>query len=177
VTIEMVESTFRTWFMEPLEVLYEMQAGFPIMLVILPILERFLREVSGVAEGSLDDDFFDVLIELFPALKSRDLARRFWQTYRNGLLHQLSFSLRDRRGRAMPSACITFDQEEAVLVHEEDQVSVNPISFGKLVTEVILDDYEVMAGEASPNHPLPFVFPPNSSFNMTGTACDDRWRK
>lgn len=176
-TGEMDKSTFQKWFVEILEELSRMRAGFPIMLIALPILERYLREVSGNAEDNLDDDFYRSLIEILPEVRSIDQAKLFWHTYRNGLLHQLTFSLRDRKGKAMPPACITFDQEVAIVVLDQGQFSVNPILFSQRVTAEILDNYEQMAGNQSPNHPKPFVFNPTTNSSFTGTASDDSWKQ
>lgn len=74
----------------------------------------------------------------------------------------------------MPSACITFDRKDAVVVHGQAQFTVNPIAFGHRVIEAILESYEKMTGSLSPNHPLPFTFSWNNSNNSTETASDDR---
>ena len=45
---------FRAWFSKILEGLYSVQdAGFPILMISFPLLERYLREKSGVHEGNL----------------------------------------------------------------------------------------------------------------------------
>jgi len=146
-------------------------------LITMPILERYLRETSACAEGSLGDEFYEYLLGMFSELESLDQARQFWQTYRNGLLHQLAFSLQDRKGSRMPPACITFDQEDAISTLEHGQFVVNPISFSKRVTSEINSDYREMVGTQSPNHPLPFVFVPSGSISFTGTASDERWKQ
>jgi hypothetical protein len=50
---------FVRWFKEPLRRLYkDPHAGFAIVMLSLPILERYLREKSGVREQpNLDDRF------------------------------------------------------------------------------------------------------------------------
>ena len=53
------QERFTMWFKKPLEGLYEdPNAGFVILIATLPLLERFLREKSGVGERDLNDDFF-----------------------------------------------------------------------------------------------------------------------
>ena len=42
---------FTRWDKKPLNVLYDYtDAGFPILMITLPLLERYLRQKSGVCE-------------------------------------------------------------------------------------------------------------------------------
>jgi hypothetical protein len=81
---------FDNWFKNILEMLYPNQhAGFAILMISMPLLERFLREKTGLNEAtSLSNPFFEELIKVFPALTSVPVARGFWEIYRHGLLHQ-----------------------------------------------------------------------------------------
>src|SRR3989338_816269 len=88
---------FRAWYSIILEGLYSNQdAGFPILMISFPLLERYLREKSGVHEGNLNDSFYSELQNIIPALTSLDLAKQFWHVYRNGLLNQVTLSRQDR---------------------------------------------------------------------------------
>jgi len=168
---------FIAWFVEPLEKLYEMKAGFPILLISFPILERYLREVSGCAEKNLSDSFHYCFIERFQEIESVDQSRQFWKVYRHGLVHQLTFSLQLFKGEKIPPACITFDQDEAIQVLDEGELSINPIAFSKKIITEIIRNFEKMEGMHSPNHPTPFVFTQQNIENITGTASDERWKK
>lgn len=168
----MNETQFRKWYVEILDDLYKKEAGFPIMLIALPILERYLREETGIGEEKIDDRFFKGLISIFPRINN---ATQFWHTYRNGLLHQVTFSLRNRRNKSMPPACIRFDQDEPVVYDEKDRVSVNPILFAKEIMEKVLANYKGMNGSRSPNHPIPYTFTDENHSQM-GTASDNAWK-
>src|SRR6266481_6170130 len=81
---------FIKWFKEPLQCLYKNEhAGFVVVMLSLPILERYLREKSGVCEKtSLDDRFYGEFLKMFPSVKDIPTVRTFWRVYRHGLLHQ-----------------------------------------------------------------------------------------
>ena len=174
--MKMDETQFRKWYVEILEDLYQKEAGFPIMLIALPILERYLREETGIGENTLDDRFFNGLIGVFQEIKEINKAKQFWHTYRNGLLHQVTFSLRNMKNQTMPPSCIRFDQDEPVVYDENDRVSVNPILFAKKIVDKVLANYKCMNGSRSPNHPIPYTFSDEKHSQM-GTASDDIWRK
>ena len=59
------ETDFRRWFVDSLAPLRNNgDAGFIFVMVAFPLLERYLRNKSGTAEGeSLGTDFFDLLGE------------------------------------------------------------------------------------------------------------------
>ena len=76
---------FLKWFKEPLHCLYKNDdAGFVILIISLPILERYLRQKSGVYEGKLNSQFYGAFLKMFPSIKNEGIARRFWDVYRNG---------------------------------------------------------------------------------------------
>ncbi|MEE8329333.1 MAG: hypothetical protein V3R54_05325, partial [Thermodesulfovibrionia bacterium] len=84
---------FRVWYSKILEALYlKENAGFVILMISFPLLERYLREKSGVHEGNLNDSFHSELQTIFPVLTSQEIAKQFWHVYRNGLLHQVTLS-------------------------------------------------------------------------------------
>jgi len=59
---------FSKWFKNPLSRLHKnTDAGFIILIVSLPLLERYLREKTGNFENpTLDDKFYDEFVNLFP---------------------------------------------------------------------------------------------------------------
>jgi hypothetical protein len=82
---------FKCWYADILERLYTNgEAGFVILMITLPLLERYLREKSGVNEGDLIDPFYVQLRRVFPALPDNTAARNFWQVYRNLIINHVT---------------------------------------------------------------------------------------
>ena len=88
---------FRLWYKEPIECLIakDEHTGFAVLMLALPILERYLRQRLKITTDGLPDIFYDEMVQMFPALKTSPYAKRFWKCYRNGLLHQATLQLRD----------------------------------------------------------------------------------
>jgi hypothetical protein len=144
------DENFVKWFKEPLNNMYgNSHAGFAILMISLPILERYLRQQSGVFEKkSLDDQFRQALLKVFPALKDTDTARRFWEVYRHGLLHQASL----KAGDTLLSVAVHGDAQE---IEFDGQVfTVSPVKFSKKVVEAIEADFATYEGVGSPEHGL-----------------------
>ena len=141
---------FRAWYVDILATLYpHRNAGFAIMMIVFPLLERYLRQrVQLTAQASLNDIFFDELISLFPELNDRVTAKDFWQVYRNGLLHEVTMSLRDRSQKQMPVGSLSHDVPG--LSRESDgSFIVHPIDFAKRIIQVIESDFATFEGTAS----------------------------
>src|SRR3954467_10571251 len=89
---------FKKWFVDPLAGLKENgHAGFILLLVAFPLLERYLRNKSGCPEGNVTGKFHSILEVLF-----RDIAGKgglFWNCYRHGLLHQATFNIEKKQKR------------------------------------------------------------------------------
>ena len=65
-------------------------AGFIFALVAFPLLERYIRNKSSCPEGEkLKPQFFAELGQMFSEILGKENA--FWDCYRNGLLHQVTF--------------------------------------------------------------------------------------
>jgi len=69
----------------------KINARFIIVMISLALLERYLREKSGVTEGKLNARFRAEMMKLFPVIASDDIAKIFWAVCRNGLMHQATF--------------------------------------------------------------------------------------
>lgn len=150
---------FRSWYSNILEELYSRQdAGFVILMISFPLLERYLREKSGVHEGNLNDTFYNELQTIFPALTSQELAKQFWQVYRNGLLHQVSLSMKDKKGIQMPSSWL-HKEAEILSIGKSGDFWVHPVKFAKKVIEIIENDFTTFEGPHSTSHPLPRIHP------------------
>ena len=141
------EADFRNWFVESLNPLRTNgNAGFIFVFVAFPLLERYLRGKSSCPDGeNLTDGFFKQLSLLFSDIAGSE--HRFWDCYRNGLLHQATFpqaTLDKRRGiwLTLPDAGISgYDPRPVYFLPETTQFFLNPISFFDAVTNAILNDF------------------------------------
>jgi hypothetical protein len=104
-----------------------------------------LRGKSSCPDGeNLTDGFFKQLSLLFSDIAGSE--HRFWDCYRNGLLHQATFpqaKLDKRRGiwLTLPDAGISgYDPRPVYFLPETTQFFLNPISFFDAVTDAILND-------------------------------------
>ncbi|MDD2763691.1 MAG: hypothetical protein PHE83_06920 [Opitutaceae bacterium] len=131
-------------------------AGFAILLISLPLLERYLREKSGVYEGSLNSNFYLKFRQIFPAIQDDATAEKFWHVYRNGLLHQVTLSRKNRSGLSMPDAWLS-SEVASVTVDAQGDFWVHPAKFAEIVLSTIEGDFTMFEGGSSPNHPFPVV--------------------
>jgi hypothetical protein len=124
---------FDSWFVKVLESLYQKHdAGFVIMMTVFPLLERYLRQRSGIPGENvrLNDKFFEELRGIFPKLGDASQARAFWQVYRNGLLHQGTFSQQETVYYGLASHDIP---ETIVIDKTTGNFVVHPVRFAKEV--------------------------------------------
>jgi hypothetical protein len=148
---------FKCWYSDILNGLdANGNAGFVILMVAFPLLERYLREKSGVHEGDLTDPFYDELRHVFPALPDNAVARQFWQVYRNGLLHQVTLSQQNRQGLQMPDGWLS-SHVDALTIDASGDFWVHPAKFAKTVIQMIETDFTTFEGQHSVSHPLPVV--------------------
>lgn len=83
--IEVQRDLFRRWFKQPLADLYNNpDAGFPVLMITLPLLERYLREKGNNHQEKLQDDFHKELGQMLPSLSDIATSRKFWRFYRHG---------------------------------------------------------------------------------------------
>ena len=87
-----ISQRFQRWYKEPIETLIakDEHTAFAVLTLTLPILERYTRHKVQVSTRTLTAAFFDELVRMFPDLQNSTNARQFWDSYRNGLLHQSS---------------------------------------------------------------------------------------
>jgi hypothetical protein len=151
-------ANFDSWYKAVLAQLYpQRDAGFAILLIAFPLLERYLRQKIGLPlEQNLNDAFFDQLVSLFPTLETNAAARKFWQIYRNGLLHEITLSRRARSGTAMPSGWVSHDKR-LITIEADGSMWVNPVEFSQLVMASIDGDFATFEGAASISTRLPTV--------------------
>ena len=163
-------ANFNAWYKAVLDQLYpHRDAGFAILLIAFPLLERYLRQKTGLtSDQNLSDAFFDELASLFPTLKTNATARNFWQIYRNGLLHEITLSRQARSGTAMPSGWVSHDKP-LIAIESDDSMWVNPVEFARLVVATIDGDFTTFEGTSSASTRLPTVKlqPPAASGSTT----------
>ena len=151
---------FDAWYKGVLDLLYpHRDAGFPILLIAFPLLERYLRQKSGLTpDQSLSDAFFYELTKLFPALATNAIARNFWQIYRNGLLHEITLSRRARSGTLMPTSWVSHDKP-LITIEADGSMWINPVEFAQRVVATIEADFATFEGAAPVSTRLPTVKP------------------
>ena len=149
---------FNSWFVEPVLELQRLRAGFPQMLIIMPLLERYLRYKSGIAEADkLDDRFFRELRAMFPVLKSDDDAKDFWQIFRNGLLHQATLSKKPKPSGARPPGALSFEVDLILRDAPTDAFIVNPCHLAGTVLSAIQRDFATFEASSGTRYPLPHL--------------------
>jgi len=150
---------FRAWYVKTLESLYPVRdAGIPVLMISMPLLERYLRQKNRrTPEQLLDDACMDTLHSIFPALPDTPTAWHFWQVYRNGFLHQATLSLRTRGGAALPSGELTHDIAQPIDVKTDGSFVLQPVLFSTRVTETIEADFATFVDAGTPAPKLPKV--------------------
>jgi len=139
---------FVKWFKEPLQGLYDNDhAGFVILMISLPILERYLRQKSEVYEGKLNPNFYSAFLKMFPSVKDEGIVKRFWDVYRNGLLHQATL----KAGDTILGAAVHGGAQD--IEFDGNVFTVSAIKFSRIVVETIEKDFPTFEGGGSPKHP------------------------
>ncbi len=148
------KENFKHWFYNIIQSLYGNEnAGFAILMITFPLLERYLRSKSGVTyDKNLRDAFYEKLIKLFPVLKENKNATDFWTIYKNGILHQATFSPQNRKGDKMPTGWLSGDTE-AIEIHSNGSFLVNPVKFAEIVIVAIDEDFVTFEGSNSHGYP------------------------
>src|SRR5258707_6982810 len=119
-------ANFSRWFNEPLLELQQVSgAGFIIVMTSLALLERYLREKSGVHERpSLDENFRTEFMRLFPSIGRDDLALKFWEVCRHGLMHQATFKIKTNAGDRVT---IGLHESALEIVHRYGSLKDQPV--------------------------------------------------
>ncbi len=143
---------FKSWYVQVLEDLYKKRdAGIAVLMVSLPLLERYLRRKHNLApEDSMAEAAMGGLCTMFPALGSATQARAFWNVYRNGFLHQATVSRSTKGGASLPDGWLTHDIAEPIRVEPDGSFTVNPVLFSKKVISTISGDFASFEANAPP---------------------------
>jgi hypothetical protein len=149
------KENFQSWFVRVLENLYpNSAAGFPIVMIAFPLLERYLRQKVGLKpEQHLNDEFHEKLARLFPPLRDKSVAKEFWAVFRHGLLHQVTFMPQTSKG-PLPPGALTHQLAECITVEDDGRFILVPVAFAQSVTQQIEDDFPTFEGAESSAPPL-----------------------
>jgi hypothetical protein len=156
---------FESWFVKVLESLYPCgNAGFVMALTAFPLLERYLRSKAGLsAHATIDEKFKNELLRVFPELATKDKANEFWQVYRHGLLHLVTFSETNRRGDSLSAGSFR-DHGPIISIDPRDgSFSVNHVSFTQRVIQIIIGDFPAFEGAELPQLPVVKPYRPPST--------------
>ena len=187
----MDRENFQQWFTNVLAPLFQKRdAGLVILMTAFPLLERYIRQKTPMsASDNFGDDAKALLLSLFPELKNLDAAGQFWQVFRHGLLHQVSF-LPEKRSSgpkrppvSLPGSRITHDIPVAIRIEADHSFTLQPVIFCDRVLSVIEADFATfIGGVQSTAYPFPRAEPYLSSAGtgttypsqvwVTGTNCD-----
>lgn len=141
---------FKAWYVQVLEGLYEKpDAGIAVLMISLPLLERYLRRKHRLTPAdNMTDDAMGGLCAMFPGFGAIAQARKFWNVYRHGFLHQATVSRNAKGGAVLPDGWLTLDIAEPIRVEPDGSFTVNPVVFSKKVIDIISNDFSTFeAGE------------------------------
>jgi hypothetical protein len=139
------EDDFKKWFITSMAPLRsDGNAGFIFALVAFPLLERYIRNKSSCPEGEpLKPQFFAELGKMFSEVSGKENA--FWDCYRNGLLHQVTFpkaKLKKGIWLNLPSAGLSGHDPRPIYFNQTfGAFFLNPLEFFTHVTKTILSDF------------------------------------
>jgi hypothetical protein len=151
-------ANFKSWYADILTELYSnREAGFVILIVAFPLLERYLREKSKVQDkNTLNHASYQELLRLFPELINKEKAGQFWQVYRNGLLHQITTCKTNRNGCQLPFGRVSNDCE-TIKIDASGAFWLHPAKFAKRIVDIIEADFATFDGCHRVNHSLPVI--------------------
>jgi len=155
--MEINQQQFQVWFEKPLMELINNSsikddAGYAILLISIPILERYLREKSkSYQQTPLPKAFYDALHDKFPEIP-RNKAEDFYGIFRNGLVHQVTIRAVKGKGSAQgqiqnAGSCIAYNASK-------NHFSVHPEAFARRVLNIINSDFSTFEAPGSRDHPL-----------------------
>lgn len=151
---------FKSWFVDILEKLYPIrEAGLAILLISFPMLERYLRQMANISLNHrvTKETGMKELLKLLPELKSTEDARKFWDIYRNGLLHTLTFREDDsgvpfRRGGASHDI-------PNILTKKGKDYWIHPVKFARCIVSAIESNFKTFQGDPNAKSSLPKIVP------------------
>ena len=150
---------FQRWVRDPVRrLLKQKYTGFALSMISFPVLERLVRGKSGIGDKPFSKEpcasqFYSALTDYFPALHDppsgtfQNVAKVFWQGFRNGILHQATFSTKritvEEKEQPMAFCCFKLKTGIAIRVNDSKKaIVVDPFAFSKSVVELIETDFE-----------------------------------
>ena len=159
---------FRLWIRDPVRrLLKQKHAGFALAMISFPVLERLVRGKSGMSDRPIRDGcpFYSELAKCFPELRDPPsgtfpfVSQLFWQGFRNGILHQATFSKNQiKKGKERAAFCL-FEPGAGVAIKVRDLkrvIVVDPFPFSESVLELIEADFESYEKADYVHHDLAF---------------------
>ena len=101
----------------------------------------------------------DDLRSMFPALPTTEAARKFWNIFRNGILHQVTLSRENKRGTEMPEGWLSHDINSAISIESDGSFLIHPVLFTKQVVAIIENDFGTFEKGSAVSTKLPKVKP------------------
>jgi hypothetical protein len=168
---------FDRWFVEVLDGLCSNeQAGFVLVMTVFPLLERYLKQRAALNGSQSKVAFYKELRTLFPELRDHAQAQKFWEEFRNGLLHQATFNQKQ-----VGTTGLTLQKPKPLTV-EGDDFWINAPAFSKYVLQQILSDFSTYTSSGAPppptvaQHNTPVGIGMMGSNTMTGTQATGPWQ-
>jgi hypothetical protein len=163
---------FNSWFRDVLrELRKQPETGFVVVISSIALLERYLRQKSGIGEcKSVSDPFYDELRKLFPKISDNSMAKILWRVCRHGLMHQATFNVKSEQGATISEVGLD-DSGEAIDCIQSGTAynfKISPTKFSEKVIETIENDFSTFEGPCSSNHPLPDLHLPTSGSSNDG---------
>jgi hypothetical protein len=157
---------FHRWIRNPIRRLSRQKdTGFAVAMITFPVLERWIRGKVGIKsrplQGTDGDQFYAELAVQFEALHDPadgcfvGVAETFWQAFRNGILHQVTFSTKPIRAqvKAQPVFCAFVERSGVPIVtkHSPPSFLLDPYAFAEVTLSIIEKDFSHYKG-ADPQH-------------------------
>jgi hypothetical protein len=151
---------FKSWFEDVLRDLYPRhEAGLAILLISFPILERYLRQMANISLNHkvTKEAGMKELLKLLPELNSTKDARKFWNIYRNGLLHTLTFR-EDYSGVPFRSGGASHDISD-ILTKKGKDYWIHPVKFARHIVSAVESNFKTFQGDPNAKSSLPKIVP------------------
>lgn len=150
---------FKAWYADTLIKLYpDRNSGFAILMIAFPLLERYLRHKNQLShKDNLSNECMDDLRSMFPDLSTTEVAWKFWNIYRNGILHQVTLSRENKRGVIMPEGWLSHDIDSALKIESDGSFLIHPVLFTKYIVDIIENDFATFEKGSAVSTKLPKV--------------------
>jgi hypothetical protein len=159
---------FKNWYADTLNKLYpDRNSGFAILMITFPLLERYLRHKNKLShKDNLNDRCMDELRFMFPVLSTTEVAWKFWNIFRNGILHQVTLSRENKKGKKMPEGWVSHDINAAVIIESDGSFLIHPVLFAKHIVGKIESDFAIFEKGSAVSTKLPKVKPHPTATNV-----------